>query len=194
MRLNQIIVERVVNAFSPDDKQPYADRVWDMLQTAYKDIGGFGSAASVDELVDTPGIWKLAIRGGDITALNIYRDSLGRKSIASATDGSIQGKKDYMMLKSADVKLDRAWAEVSGKPEAILRKLGAGPLPNKFAEILTGKKILDHNSDGYHYTRMIAGEPHEKIIYGVVQMTPEIVQKIQDAGIDLKTLPSNLRR
>lgn len=194
MRLNQIIVERVVNAFSPADKQKYADRVWNMLQVAYKDIGGFGSAANVEELVDTPGLWKMVMRDGNITAINIYRDSQGRKSIASATDGSIQGKKDYKMLKSDDVRLQRAWAEVSGAPEAILRKSGAMPVPNKFAQLLTGKQILDLNPDGYHYTRMIAGHPHEKIIYGAVRLTPEMVEKLLASGIKLHEFPKNFIR
>ena len=31
------------------------------------------------------------------------------------------------------------------------------------------KKILSKNPDGYHYTRMIAGEPHEKMIIGTIR-------------------------
>ena len=191
MRIHDILTERVVNAFDAAQKAKYADKVWDMLQTAYKDIGGFGSAASVEELLNTPGLWKLVVRDGEVTAVNIYRDAQGRKSIASATNQSLQGIKDYKMIKGADVKYRRAWAEVSRTPAAILKKFGATPIPSKYAQLLTGKHIMDYNPDGVHYTRLIAGEPHEKIMYGVVKMSPDMVEKFKAAGIDIHSLPDN---
>lgn len=36
------------------------------------------------------------------------------------------------------------------------------------ADIL-GKEILEYDPDGYHYTRLINGEPHRKIMIGNVQ-------------------------
>lgn len=195
MKINEVILtERVVNLFNPDEKQKYAKPVWDMLQTAYEPSGGFGSAASIEELIDKTALWKLVVRDGNISALAIYKDSQGRKGIASASDGSFQGKKDYRMIRQDDIKLKRSWAEVSGGPEAIIKKLKGEPLPNKFAPILTGKKILNYNDDGIHYTRLIAGVPREKVIYGFVQLSPEMEQKIEAAGIDLQDLPPNIQK
>lgn len=189
--MHDILNERVINAFDPKLKAKYADEVWNMLQVAYRDIGGFHSAASPEELINTPGLWKLVVRDGKVKAVNIYRDSQGRKSIASATDTTLGGYNDYKMIKKADIDLRRAWAEVSGKPAKLLDKLGGKPIPNKYAELLTGKKILDYNPDGFHYTRLIAGEPHEKVMYGIVKMSPDMVEKFKAAGIDIHSLPDN---
>lgn len=192
MRINELLTERVHNAFDASSKLKYAPQVWEILQSSYAKLpGGFGTASSVEELIEKSGLWKIVVRNGSVTAVNIYRDMHGRKSIASGTDGTVQGKKDFMMLKDADIKYKRAWAEVSGAPERILSKLGAKPIPAKFAPLLTGKEILEYNNDGYHYTRLIAGDPHEKVIYGVINLDPELEQKLQSSGIDLKTLPDN---
>ena len=192
MKINELLFERVVNAFDNHTKHKYADQVWDILQTSYNKLpGGFASASSVDELIADSGLWKLIKRGDKITAVGIYKDRFGRKSIASGTDGTAQGRNDYMMIKQEDVVFHRAWAEVSGAPKKIMIKLGAKPIPAKFANVLTGKKILEVDPDGFHYTRLIAGHPHEKIIYGTVNVTEELKELLSNSGIELHELPDN---
>jgi hypothetical protein len=186
MRLNEfVLVEHVVNLLSREEKQPYADLVWDMLQTSYKAAGGFKSAANAEELVNTPGIWKLVRRNGKITAAALYKDQHGRKNYAGGQDGSPQGKIDFNMLLKDDVTLDRAWAEVSGAPEHMMKKAGGKPVRNTLAQALTGKMILSLNPDGIHYTRLIAGEPHEKAIYGFVNVDADLIDKLHKLGIKL---------
>lgn len=185
-----ILTERVVNLFNPADKAKYAGPVWDILQASYKEAGGFHSASSPEELIQKSGLWKMIVRDGEVTAIGIYKDQDGRKSIASGTNGTRQGSKDYRMLKNEDVKFKRAWAEVSGKPEAMMVKSGLTPLSNKFAAVLTGKEILELNPDGVHYTRLINGNPYEKVIYGSVKMSPETLQKLEAAGVSMNELPS----
>lgn len=192
MRIDQILVEHVINAFKPADKERYADLVWDMLQTGYASVGGFHSSPDKEDLVNNTGLWKLVKRGDVITAVSIYKDHYGRKAIAATTDGTTQGRKDYSMISKEDMQQNRAWAEASGAPEKILMRMGAKPLPNKFAHILTGKEILNLNPDGYHYTRMIGGEPHEKIIFGVVKFSPAQAEALRDQGINLKDLPNSI--
>lgn len=195
MKYSELIQERVFNAFDSANKLKYGQQVWDVLQKSYSSLpGGFGTASSLDELIEKSGLWKIVVRNGEVTAVNIYKDQFGRKSIASGTNGSVQGKKDFMMLKDADVKYKRAWAEVSGAPEKILARLGAKPIPAKFAPILTGKEILEFNPDEYHYTRLIAGDPHEKIIFGFVNLTTELVSHLNDIGIEPQSLPDNFIR
>jgi hypothetical protein len=194
MLIQEILSERVINAFDTAKKQAYAAQVWDILQQSYSSIpGGFGSVASIEELIAKSGLWKMVSRGGAISAVNVYRDQYGRKSIASGQDGTRQGKRDYRMLKNDDVKLRRAWAEVSGGPEKMLARMGATAIPARYASMLTGKQILEFNDDGMHYTRLIAGEPHEKVMYGMVTVTPELVQLLTDAGIGLRELPDTFR-
>lgn len=192
MKSHEFLIERVVNLHDIESKQKYADAVWDILQKSYEKIGGFKSAHTPEDLVNDSGLWKVVTRDGQISAVNIYKDKFGRKSIASGTNGTEQGKRDFLMVKNEDVKLGRAWAEVSGAPEKILARQGAKAIPNKFAQILTGKEILELNPDGVHYTRLIGGEPHEKIIYGVINIDKDMVNKLKAAGVNLHELPPNI--
>lgn len=206
MRYKEFLIETVLNLHSPEDKMPYAKQVWDMLQRSYQNIGGFKSAASLEELVNEPGYWKIVRRGDKLTAVNIYKKSPKTKTfkvIASATETDFDIKKnrykatalglsDYDAMKKGDVKMKRAWAEVSGPVEALMKRTGALPVPNEYAELLTGKQIVDLSDDGYHYTRLIHGEPHEKIIYGFVKLSDEGIQDMLDKGIELKDLPPNI--
>jgi hypothetical protein len=192
MRYHQLH-ERVLNLLSPEQKEQIAPEVWDLLQLSYEKVGGFKSAASPEELIQKSHLWKAVRRNGKITAVSIYKDHLGRKSIASGTDGSTQGKKDYGMLKTDDLKLKRAWAEVSGPVEKIMIRGGAKPVSNKLAAFLTGKEIMELNPDGHHYTRRISGEAHEKIIFGFVHLDADAVATLTAQGIDLHDLPDNIQ-
>lgn len=194
MRAKELLSERVVNLFDPNGKMQYADQVWDLLQRSYKKAGGFHSAVDIPELIEKTNLWKLVVRNGQVTAANLYKDLHGRKSIAAGTNGTPQGKIDYTMLKMADMKYRRAWAEVSGAPEHLAAKSGMRPLPAKFASTLTGKDIIEFNPDGYHYTRMIQDEPHEKVIYGSIELTPDTIQKLSQAGIALHDLPEHFKK
>jgi hypothetical protein len=206
MRYHEFLIERVVNLHSTDEKMAYADQVWDMLQRSYKKIGGFKSAGSPEELANDSGYWKLVRRGDKITALGVYKKSPKTKNfklIASATETELnpetgeykatpQGLKDYNMVKTADIKTKRSWAEVSGPAEKVMIRSGAIPISSKYAEFLTGKKILDYNPDGNHYTRLIQGEPHEKIIMGFVNLSPEGKKELIQRGFDINELPPNI--
>ena len=193
MRLKELITERVVNAFDNETKKKYGEQVWDMLQAAYAPSGGFLSASSLGELIANSGLWKIVVRDGKPTAVSVYKDSHGRKSIASASDNTLAGKRDYRMIKNADLKLQRTWAEVSGVPEQMLRRAGAVPIAAKYASLLTGKEILSYNEDGEHYTRLIAGSPIEKIIFGFVDIDDKLLDKLKLADIDVKDLPDNFK-
>jgi hypothetical protein len=183
--LEIVLLEHYVNLLTVDEKRKYVDEVWDMLQKAYAPIGGFKSAASKEELIDDSSMWKLVRRNGKIVAVFIYKDKFGRKSIACATDGSDQGKADLIKTKSDDTKMRRAWAEVSGKVESIMIKAKAVPVSNKYAAKLTGKEILGYDVDGVHYTRLIAGEPHVKAIYGFPKIDPEVEQELEKHQVKL---------
>ena len=194
MRAKELLIERVLNLHDRKSKIQVADTVWDMLQSSYAKVpGGFGTADTIDELIDKSALWKIVTRSGKITAATIYKDQFGRKSIASCTDGTPQGKKDFMMIRTEDHHFQRSWAEVSGAPEHLMKKAGATPILAKFAHILTKKEILSYNEDGYHYTRMIGGEPHEKIIYGSVKFTEDEVARLVASGVSLHELPHTFR-
>jgi hypothetical protein len=180
MRFSEILTETYINAIDPDDKKKYARQVWDILQSSYSGLpGGFATAATVDELIEKSWLWKMAKKNGKIVAVQIYKDQYGRKGIAGGTDGSRVGKAEFNKIAVDDIKLNRSWAEVSGAPEYIMKKLGAPAIPNTLAAKLTGKEILNLNPDGYHYTRLINGEPHEKVMYGTINLPTEVIHKLE---------------
>lgn len=203
MRAKELLTERILNLHTPKERAKYADQVWDLLQKAYQKAGGFKSAVNKEELINNPGYWKVAKRGDKITAVNLYRkipQTNTFKIYASGAQSELdpdsqeyrttqQGKRDYIDIKKADVTQKRSWAEVSGSPEIFAKRLGANPVPNKYAAYLTGKEILELSPDGYHYTRLIMGEPHEKIIYGFIGLSPDQEKALENNGLDIKDLP-----
>jgi hypothetical protein len=98
MKIREILVERVINAFSINEKEKYAEEVWNMLQISYAPIGGFLTATDISDLLKKSNLWKIILRNGKISAVKIYRDQFGFKSIASATDGTHQGRHDLIMV------------------------------------------------------------------------------------------------
>ena len=204
MLSREFLIERVLNLHTLDEKSKYIDAVWDLLQKSYKKIGGFKTATDKQELLSFPGYWKVVKRGDTITAVRIYRKSpktTNYKTIAGATETEIdartgankatkQGMSDYTMLGRADIEMQRSWAEVSGPAEIIMKRMGATPVPNKYAAFLTDKDITELNPDGYHYTRAIQGHPHEKVIYGVPKLSPEMKKELENKGLDIHDFPT----
>jgi hypothetical protein len=203
MRAKEFLIERILNLHTPEEKAKYADQVWDLLQKAYQKAGGFKSATSKEELIDNPGYWKVVKRGDKITAVSLYKKVPQTKTFkvyASGAEADFdpdkkeysatqQGKHDYIDIKKADISQKRSWAEVSGGPEILAKRLGARPISNKFAAYLTGKEIKELNPDGYHYTRLTMGEPHEKAIYGFIGLTPDQEKALENNGLAVKDLP-----
>ena len=174
MKLKQLLpkaflTERYITLINPEDRSKYSSVIWDMLQQTYAKLGGFKSAKSADELIQETDLWKMVRKNGKIVAASLYKDKYGRKCIASATDGTPEGKAALMQLWLEDTKQNRAWGEFSGPSEHIKLKQGIKPIPNKYVADILNKPIVSLNPDGYHYTRMIAGEPHEKILAGNVE-------------------------
>ena len=164
-----------------------------MLQTAYAPLGGFSTAENIDELIyKKSGLWKAISRNGHLTAVHIYKNQFGSKGIGIASDGTVQGKKDVKMLLRSDIATKRMWIEVSGIPEKLYQQYGATAISSKFAPILTKHEILSYDPDGYHYTRLIHGQPKEKIIYGTVRLSSIDKEYLKAHDIEIHDLPSNI--
>lgn len=95
----------------------------------------------------------------------LYKDQHGRKKIGAGSDGTKQGGLDCRATAGEDDKQKKAWAEVSGAPEAIGRKPGVPFVPNHHAAKLTVKHV-ELDPDGQHYVRQIGPEFHRKAIIG----------------------------
>lgn len=182
-----VLVERYVNLFDPEKKTQYADVVWDMIQNAYKKIGGIrGSGfSSKEDMIKNIPFWKVAKKDGKVVAVVLYKDKGGRKSIASATDGTRDGRDKLESMLKDDISLQRSYAELSSnalkfmlmrwnKPEDITKYM---ILP-KDAEKILGDELKYPVSDEdpeviahpqlkkYFYQRDIGGHYHTKLMIG----------------------------
>jgi len=166
MRADIILLERYLNLIDTDAKSEYVDTIWDMMEKAYAYVGGFKGAKDKAELIDDSGLWKLVTRDGKITAFRIYKDKFGRKAIATATDGTIRGKKDLDLISKQDFTRQQSWGEVSDKAEKYMIKMGATPVKNIYAKLLLPGKDITLDDDGYHYYRKIGDKVIRKVIVG----------------------------
>lgn len=51
-------------------------------------------------------------------------------------------------------------------------------------KLIPDKPILSINSDGYHYTRIIGNEPHEKIMVGNIANLP--IKNLEESVDEIK--------
>ena len=126
---------------------------------------------SKEQLIDETDMWKMVRKNGKILAVKCYTFKRGgRKACYCASNGTDEGKQALYQMVKDDMKLKgrQAWIEASGAVEHIYKKYGeATPIPAEIAQqIMKDKKFISFNKDGYHYTRLIGGHPHEKIMLG----------------------------
>lgn len=172
-----------------DAKSEYALQVWDMLNVAYKAIGGIKGSGfeSPEAMMKKIRFWKLGFSGGELKIVVLYKDKAGRKVVALGTDGTKQGKNMLAGVLKAD--LDRSYKEISDGAWGFSRKYIGDEVLMKFAipvhkvrKLLKGKEIFDLNDlpprltkkvnkedpfYKFYYGREIGGSVHVKIMIGV---------------------------
>ena len=126
-KFQEYLEERYINLLPQHEaeKHQVKQQVWDMLQNAYRPIGGIhGSGfSSPEEMVAKIPFWKMhRNRQGKITSVSMYKDSQGRKRVAMASDGSDEGKQSLGYAVRDDLRLRRSHGEVSGKALSFLKK------------------------------------------------------------------------
>jgi hypothetical protein len=177
------MTERFVNLFKPNDKEQYADVVWDMLQKSYESIGGIKGSGfrSKEDMVKNIPMWKLVRRNGEIVAGSMYKDKDGRKGVASFTNGTPEGKQGLMMIKKED--FSRAYFEMSKSALGFSAKtLGIDFLvKNAWTKEEAAKKLKKELFDvpasdshvkkfpelvPYMYQRELGGKLETKVLFG----------------------------
>ncbi|TFG96267.1 hypothetical protein E4H12_11455 [Candidatus Thorarchaeota archaeon] len=165
MKLYEILTERFVNLVSPQQREPYANVVWDMIRDTYSNhTSGLGSGTNISDLLRTPGIWKLAVRDNDVKGGAIYREHRGRKLRLVFHDGTSEGKIEMKRVMTDDIARGRAWGEFSGPLEKVMLQLGGKPVPNDLASKILGKPIAKLDTDGFHYWRSVGGNKFKREI------------------------------
>ena len=177
--LNERVLSIGINDKHAPDREKHRQEIHDMIHKAYAhpDIGGYGGIKSGSKEESdaihkdiSNSMIKAHKRDGKITAVNLYRNQSGRKSIASATDGTDQGKKDWLKTKVEDHTQKRSWAEVSGKVLHLQKKMGVPVIdPNRAKELLN--KETKPTGNGESYIRKIGGHDHEKTMMGHPKIT-----------------------
>lgn len=185
--MRNLLSERFINLFDPEKKKQYVDLVWDLIQSSYKKIGGIRGSGfnSKEDMIKNIPFWKLAKKDGKIVALALYKDKNGRKRVASATDGTEEGKNQLEILGREDLTRERSYAEISASSLSFMKRRWKGSLPfedyiispEKAESILGDELIYPVSEDDpevqrhpelkkYFYQREIGGHYHTKLMVG----------------------------
>jgi hypothetical protein len=199
LSFGELLSERYTNIIGDNElKQQYKQAVWDVLQLSYKQVGGIkGSGfSSPDDMVKNIPFWKLAIKGGAVVAVVLYKDNGGRKFVALGTNGTEVGKRSIVDMMKND--LNRSYGEVSKAALGVLMKQVPWDVLKHFvktpeeAKTITGKDDVrpvsevpfnDLSKDAkktlenypqlrkYGYLRNIGGDIYFKVLLGTPNLT-----------------------
>lgn len=180
--------EHVVNFLPGDEaeKAKHAPAVFSMLQKSYAPIGGIHGSGFKDheDMINKIHMWKIHKQDGAIKAVALYKNNSehGRKRVAVATDGSIEGKASLSKMMSADMTQKRSYGELSGSalkmakrsvpdiekhviPTSHVKKISQGdeilPVPHDDPEAKAHPELTKHL-----YQRKIGSEIHTKLMVG----------------------------
>jgi len=169
-----------------DEKREHAEHVFNMVQNAYRSIGGIHGSGFKDhhDMVKHIPIWKLhKDHTGKVRAVGLYKVKNGKtKRVAVATDNTGQGKKGLKHIVKNDLDSKRAFVETSGPSLAFHKKVHGDltkhalthdqvrkhlpddeirPAPHDDPEVQRHPELKKH-----FYQRKIGGEWHTKVALG----------------------------
>jgi hypothetical protein len=173
-----------------DEKHKHAEHIHDMLQNAYKSIGGIHGNGFKDhhDMVKNIPIWKMhKDEHGKVRAVGLYKVKNGEtKRVAIASDNTYEGKTGLKHIVKHDLKNKRAFVETSGPSlnfhkkvhgdnlkkyalnhDEVRRRLQGDEIrkvPHDDAEVLRHPELKHH-----FYQRKIGGEWHTKVALGNVK-------------------------
>ena len=186
----------------------YSNIIWQILQNSYKELGGFKSYDSIDEMLGLISLATICVRNGKIVACAIYRGDLGGQKLNGC--GTIDGSEQNKSILRAAIKDDidnlkkYHWVEVSYPLEKWFKELGGNPIPVVIAHKLLHKSKgkIEDLGDGVHYRREMGKDKLmvTKAIYGfqseaVYQTVMKNIEKLsgfekyEDYKQHINTLP-----
>ena len=180
------ITEHYVNLIGDHpDKEKHAEHVHSMLQRSYAAIGGIkgNGFQSPQHMVKHIHHWKLVRKGGKIVSGVFYKNKGGRKIVATAHDGSDEGRDSLKHTLHHEFKTHRSYVEASGPLFGALHKMIGKDDIHK--HVVPRKDVNKHIDDqiskppehdemvakyphlkDHFYQRDIGGHKHTKIILG----------------------------
>ena len=179
-----------------ETRRVMADDIFEILNTAYDEIGGFKSFKDMDRFINDSYLWYITYDGPQpidadldinrILAVSVFRRSHGLKMVGMAANrfpnfkrGSDERYNAKQKARSAIEEHIRfvskiGWAEVSGRLEQLFEKSLPWPHSTIDPDDLIDNKVFKNISidiDGFHYYRPLwSGEqPVRKIAYGTIK-------------------------
>ena len=156
----RFLEERFVNLLHDDPrKHQYANEVHGMLQKAYEKIGGIHGSGFRDkhDMIKNIPMWKLKKKGGKIVSAVFYKDKDGRKSVATASDGSEEGKKGVAEIFRDDLKRGRAYGERSSAALSFTKRVVGADVLGK--HVVPYHHVHKHLSPGEEIRRPPEDDP-----------------------------------
>ena len=147
--------------------------IWNILQEAYSDKGGFKGIEHKSEVLKKVSMVRLGFLNEEIVAVDVYNDYLGgNKSIGI---GCVKGEKHEagVLLVKMIIKEninrwnDYVWSEVSGRVEDLYRELNGYNVKTEYFDIYMGESGEKEIIDEYYYKRRIHGKMETKTIFGI---------------------------
>lgn len=183
-------INEVFHNFLPSDthkKKAHAEEIYGMLQKSYADQGGIKGTGfdSPDDMVKNIPMWKVSKKNGVVNAAALYKDTSGRKRVATTSNGTPEGRKAAGDIVMNDLKQKRAHMEISGKSLSFVKKLmdlkphlhsfeSAKKFHESRGDEITrpsddDKEVVRHPELKEHmYSRIIGGQHHTKVMLGTM--------------------------
>ena len=154
-----------------EEKEEFADEIFDLINTAYAPIGGNPNYKSSNDVVDSEREANYMVIDLDddpeFDAVKISKSKgAGNKSVAMGHDDTPPAKSAAVNITAIMLKEPGHYVEVSGKLKDILMSKGVPVVTDKetIEKAMAGKEI-EMKDDGT-YSRMIGGEKHTKTLMG----------------------------
>lgn len=154
-----------------EEKEEFADEIFNLINTAYSPIGGNPNYKSPDDVMgDERDANYMVIDLDDdpeFDALKVSKDTTaGNKSVGIGHDDSKPAKSAAVNITAIMLKEPGHYIEVSGKLKDILISKGVPIVTDEetIQQVMKGKNIT-MNDDGT-YSREIGGEMHTKTLMG----------------------------
>lgn len=164
--------------FNPHKHPELKGEIFDLIQTAYAEIGGHVKFKTPDDILADPELdwWEGEdLHGSPDMDLIMFgkKTKYGIKFTGVGHDGEKDSKREYLDARGKDLKKLGFYIEVSGKLSEILINKYKVPIVEDENEIqkILGRPIKWIGSrEGYTgngwYERLIGGEMHHKILLG----------------------------
>jgi len=91
--IESVINEKILNLKDKEEKEKYADAVFDLLQKSYAKIGGIKGSGfeNPQRMVEKIYLWKIYKQNDKILAGILYKDKGFRKAVAVFTNQTKEG-------------------------------------------------------------------------------------------------------